>query len=129
VRYLTRQFAIGALRRGAGVEQFLGGAHVAGAAAVSWVAVSPSGQGYRVSLHVVEDLDGRHADLAEFPSLDPVDEEYAGQGRELGRSEDELAALQLAEQLAGARPGRWVNFAMAGDEYLDYVRAGREAAE
>lgn len=128
MRYLTRQFAIGALRRGTGVEQFLGGASVAGAA-VSWVAVSPNSQGYRVSLHVVEDLDGQHADLAEFPSLDPVDEEHAGQGRELGRTEDELAALQLAEQLAGARPDRWVNVAMAGDEYLDHVRSGREAAE
>jgi hypothetical protein len=34
--------------------------------------------------------------------------------------------LQLAEQLTGAAPGRWVNFAVAGEDYLDYVRARGE---
>ncbi|GAA3260759.1 hypothetical protein ACFO1B_55995 [Dactylosporangium siamense] len=41
MRYLTRQFAIGALRRGRGIEQFLGGIQLGGEAAIQWVAISP----------------------------------------------------------------------------------------
>ncbi|MGC7101632.1 hypothetical protein ACPZ19_43750 [Amycolatopsis lurida] len=129
MRYLTRQFAIGALRRGNGIEQFLGGTEVAGVAAVQWVAVSPLRGQYRISLHTVQDLDNdRFADLAEFPSLDPVDEEYAGQGRELGRSTDEEEAIALAERLTSAMPDHWVNFAVAGEEYLDLVRTRRRGS-
>jgi hypothetical protein len=60
--------------------------------------------------------------------LDPVDEEYVGEGRELGRSADEEEAIALAERLAGAAPDRWVNFAVAGEEYLDLVRARRRGS-
>jgi hypothetical protein len=63
--------------------------------------------------------------LAEFPSLDRVDEEYVAEGCELGRSAGEEEAIALAERLAGAAPDRWVNFAVAGEEYLDLVRARR----
>jgi hypothetical protein len=55
--------------------------------------------------------------------VDPVDEQYVGEGCELGRTTDEREALQLAEQLTGAAPDRWVNFAVAGEEYLDFIRA------
>jgi len=65
------------------------------------------------------------ADLSEFPSLDPDDEQYAGEGRELGRSADEAEAIELAERLTGAVPDRWVNFAVAGQEYLDFIRSRR----
>ena len=41
MRYLTRQFAISALRRGNGIEQFLGGADIDGEPAIRWVAISP----------------------------------------------------------------------------------------
>jgi hypothetical protein len=80
-------------------------------------------------LHTVRDLDDdRFGDPAEFPPLDPVDEEYVGEGRELGRSADEEEAIALAERLAGAAPDRWVNFAVAGEEYLDLVRARRRGS-
>lgn len=129
MRYLTRRFAIGALRRGSGIEQLLGGVKVAGVAAVRWVAVSPMSGQYRVSLHTVQDLgDERFGDLAEFPSLDPVDEEYVGEGRELGCGADEEEAIALAERLAGALPDRWVNVAGASEEYLDFVRARRRGS-
>jgi hypothetical protein len=127
IRYLTLHFAVGALRRGNGIEQFLGGVDVAGVAAIRWVAISPTGEGYLVSVHTAEDLDGQHADLAEFPSVDPADEEYVGQGRALGHMLDEREALQLAEQMTGAASDRWVNFGVAGEEYLDYVRGRRLA--
>jgi hypothetical protein len=129
VRYPTRQFAVGALRRGSGIEQFLGAAEVGGVPAIRWVAVSPISGRYRVSVHVVQDLeDDRRGDLAESPSLDAVDEQYAGEGRELGSSADEEDAISLAERLAGAEPDRWVNFAVAGEEYMDFVRARRGPA-
>ncbi|MET7420084.1 hypothetical protein [Dactylosporangium sp. NPDC005555] len=126
MRYLTQQFAVGALRRGNGIEQFLGPAEVDGAAAVRWVAVTPMDGRYTVSLHTVRDLDDdRFADLPLFPSLDPVDEDYVGQGRELAGSPDEEAAMTLAERLTGATRDRWVNFGVAGEEYLDLVRSRR----
>jgi hypothetical protein len=90
------------------------------AAKLGWVS------SYRISLHTVQDLDDEHfADLPEFPSLDPVEEDYVGEGRELGRADDEAEAIELAERLTGAAPDRWVNFGVAGEEYLDLVRSRR----
>ncbi|MFF5228496.1 hypothetical protein [Dactylosporangium sp. NPDC000521] len=124
MRYLTRRSAVGALRRGSRIEQFLGVAEVNGAAAVRWVAVSPMDGAHRVSPHTVEDPDDdRFADPANFFSLDPVDEEYPGEGRETGRSTGEERAMALAELLTGAAADRWVNVAVAGEEYLDLVRS------
>ena len=130
MRHLTRQFAIRALRRGNGIEQFLGGADIDGEPAIRWVAISPVQRQYRISLHTVQDPDDdRVGDLPNLISLDPVDEAYAGEGRELGLSEDEKEAMSLAEHLTGARPNRWVNHAVAGEEYIDYVKSRRDAAQ
>jgi hypothetical protein len=124
MRYLTRQFAIGALRRGKAVEQFLGDTEIDGEPAVRWVAISPVSGRYRISLHTVQDPDDdRIGDLPNLMSLDPVDEAYAGEGRELGVSRDEAEAMSLAEHLTGAE--RWVNEAVAGEEYGDHVRRRR----
>ncbi|GAA2712991.1 hypothetical protein [Actinoplanes palleronii] len=90
MRYLTRRSALGALSRGNGIEQFLGGAEIDGEPAIRRVAISPMNKRYRIS-------------------LDPVDEAYVGEGRELGLSEDEAEAISLAEHLTDARPDRWVN--------------------
>ncbi|MCO8272188.1 hypothetical protein M1L60_16460 [Actinoplanes sp. TRM 88003] len=130
MRYLTRQFATGALRRGNGIEQFLGGAHIDGELAIRWVAISPGNRQYRVSLHTVQDPDDDQVgDLPNLISLDPVDEAYVGEGRQLGVTEDETEAMTLAERLTDARPDRWVNHAVAGEEYMDYVRSRRGPAQ
>lgn len=122
MRYLTRQFAIGALRRGRGIEQFLGSTELDGVPAVRWVAISH----HSVSPHTVQDPDDDQSrDLPQFISLDPVDEDYVGQGGELGRAADEAEAMSLAEQLVDATPDRWVNVGVAGDEYQDLVQARR----
>lgn len=127
MRHLTRQFAVGALRRGNGIEQFLGGAQIDGEPVIRWVEISPGDGRYRISVHTVQDPDdGQVGDLPNLMSVDPVDEEYAGEGRELGVTEDEVEAMSLAERLAGARPDRWVNHAVVGEEYRDYVRSRRE---
>jgi hypothetical protein len=39
-----------------------------------------------------------------LPSVDPVDEQYVGEGRELGHTTDEREALQFSEQMTGAVP-------------------------
>jgi hypothetical protein len=130
VRYLTRQFAIGALRRGNGIEQFLGDTEVEREPAIRWVAISPMSRRYRISLHTVQDPDDDHVgDLAKLISLDPVDEAYVGEGRELGVSEDEAEAISLAEHLTDASPDRWVNHAVAGEEYMDHVRSRRACTQ
>jgi hypothetical protein len=127
MRYLTRRFAIGALRRGIGIEQFLGGADIDGEPAIRWVAISPVNRQYRISLHTVQDPDDdRIGDLPNLISLDPVPEEYVGEGRELGLGDDEQEVIALAERLTNARPDRWVNHAVAGEEYIDHVRSRRD---
>ncbi|GAB3250694.1 hypothetical protein [Kineosporia babensis] len=126
MRHLTRQFAIGALQRGRGIEQFLGPASVRGAAGIRWVQITPRSSRYRISLHTVEDPDDdRCGDLTQLVSLDPADEEYVGEGLEVGVADDAAQALSLAEDRTAAVPGRWVNASMAGDEYVDHVRARR----
>ncbi|MCG3042001.1 hypothetical protein ACLIYM_28275 [Streptomyces fenghuangensis] len=122
MRYLTDSFAVGALRRGQGIEQFLGPVGSGDAPAVSWVSVEPTRRGFVVMLHTVEDTGGEDfCDLLEFPPLDP-DEEF---GREIAVVDDPPSAMAVAEDRTGALRGRWVNTGMAGDEYRDYVRAGR----
>jgi hypothetical protein len=126
MRYLTRQFALEALRRGKGIEQFLGDTDVGGVAAIRWVAISRSNGWYRISLHTVRDPDDdRVGDLPNLISLDPVDEAYVGAGWELGVSGDAAEAMSLAEHLTDAVPDRWVNDAVAGEEYMDHVRSRR----
>jgi hypothetical protein len=130
MRYLTRQFAVGALRRGNGIEQFLGGTEIDGEPAIRWVAISPMNRQYRISLHTVQDPDdNRVGDLPNLISLDPVDEAYVGEGRELSVSENEEEAISLAEHLTDARPDRWVNYGVAGEEYMDFVRSRRDRAQ
>jgi hypothetical protein len=83
---------------------------------------------YRISLHTVQDPDDdRVSDLPNLISLDPVDEAHVGEGQELSLSEDEAEAISLAEHLTDARPDRWVNHAVAGEEYIDYVRSRRDS--
>jgi hypothetical protein len=129
VRYLTRAFAVGALRRGSEIEQFLGPVEVDGVAGIRWVSIGPWHGSYRILLHTAQDLDDeRFADLYEFPPLYPEDEDEDGDGHELGRVADETESIELAQRLTGADPDRWVNFAIAGEEYLDLVRSRRTPA-
>ncbi|MGX6607774.1 hypothetical protein ACWKSP_37460 [Micromonosporaceae bacterium Da 78-11] len=130
MRHLTRDFAIGALRRGNGIEQFLGGTEIAGEPTIRWVEISPGSRQYRISLHTVQDPDDdRFGDLPNLISLDPIDEAYVGEGREMGLSEDAAEAISLAEHLTDADPDRWVDDAVAGDEYADFVRSRRRSTD
>ena len=90
---------------GTASNSFLGGTEINGVPAIQWVAISPMNMQYRISLHTVQDPDNdRVGDLPNLISLDPADEAYVGEGRELGVSEDAEEAISLAEHRADARP-------------------------
>ncbi|MFE6156150.1 hypothetical protein [Streptomyces sp. NPDC057889] len=122
MRYLVETFAVGALRRGQGIEQFLGAVQGAESPAIRWVGIESTKRGYEVTLHVVEDVGSEtFCDLLEFPPLDP-DDVF---GQTLAVTDDAAVAMAEAERRTGAVRQCWVNVGMAGDEYLDYLRAGR----
>ncbi len=57
------------------------------------------------------------------PSSPPIDEgEYVGEGRLLGTGASPADAIALAGSIVAARPDRWVNQGVVGDEYADYRR-------
>ncbi|MPY45414.1 hypothetical protein FNH04_37595 [Streptomyces phyllanthi] len=124
---MTEVFALGALRRGRSVEQFLGPAGYPERPGIRYVEVRPTKATFEVFLHALEDAGSEtFCDVGEFPPLDPDDEEEEF-GRLLASAEDALDALTAAEGLTGAVRGRWVNEGVVQDEYLDFVRAGRPA--
>ncbi|MER8235686.1 hypothetical protein [Streptomyces sp. NPDC094049] len=125
MRHLAEAFALGALRRGRSVEQFLGPIHTAERLGVRYVEVRPKDGRYEICLHTVEDV-GHEAfrDLVEFPPLDPDDEENEF-GRLIAVAGDPLTALSAAEDRTGAVRHCRVNATMTQDEYNDFVQAGR----
>jgi hypothetical protein len=122
MRYLTTGFAIATLRRGRSIEQFLGPHHVDSKVGVRWVEIRPDGNGYKIVLHEVLDLDGI-ADLYEFPPLVEHGEEYFGQ--DIGAADTESGAMSIAATY-GTEDNRWVNQGVTADEYHDCVKARRE---
>lgn len=125
MRYLTRAFAIGALKRGRQVEQFLGSVDApTDVRAVRWATVWQSRRGYEAWSYDVEDLDDdQFLDLMEFPPVGSDSDDEPG-AVFLGRVDDPDEALRLAEDI-GASPARWVNHGVAGEDYADLVRARR----
>lgn len=121
MRYLTRQFAIGAIRRGNEVEQFLGGDTIDGSPVIRWVTISPGRDGIEVAVNTRLDLDDdRFGDLPNLPPPPSGPEESR-----LGRTDDPEQALLIAERHPAVSPDRWVNVAVAGDDYRDFVRSRR----
>ncbi|MCI3277001.1 hypothetical protein [Streptomyces cylindrosporus] len=125
MRYLAEPFALGALRRGRAIEQFLGPAGSPEHPGVRYVEVVPVSTHYEIFLHTLEDVGHEtFADLVEFPPLDPDNEEEEF-GLLLATRDDPHAALETAEEATGAVRGKWVNAGLAQDEYHDYLSAGR----
>lgn len=107
MRHLTPAFALGALRRGKQIEQFLGAVERDGRHGVRWIALSPGREGIGVYLEEVEDVpsDGLR-DIADLAPLDPDDEAWGKKITTVTSPED---AIRLAEQEFGAIADRWVN--------------------
>ncbi|WP_410813402.1 hypothetical protein [Micromonospora sp. 067-2] len=124
MRYLSESFAVGALRRSASIEQFLGPAFLGDRRGVRWVAVEPRRNGrYAVVLYLNWDIGGEHVgDLLEFPPLDPRADDAGVLLAEVG---DAVEALHTAERVTNAERERWTNAGVAAEDYVDYVRSGR----
>ncbi|GAA2097429.1 hypothetical protein GCM10009801_67750 [Streptomyces albiaxialis] len=126
MRHLTPAFALGALRRGRQVEQFLGviegDADRYGCQGLRWIALSPGRTGIAVTVCDVEDVgSGAFLDITEFPPLDPDEDEPWGRRFALVDTPEE--ALRVAERDLAADPGRWVNQGVVCDEYRDFRAA------
>jgi hypothetical protein len=116
MRYLTVRFALGALRRGSGIQQLLGTACVAGRPTLRWLtAWRDRDGGYGLTIHHVFDEGSEQFwDVEEFT---PVDEdEHLGEGRSLGVFNTPEEVLHAA-QAYGAVTTRWVNQGVIDDEY------------
>lgn len=129
MRYLVEAFAVGALRRGAEIEQFLGPCERNGARGVAWVEIWPREEGYEVMTFAaggngVGFPERNLYDLGPLPGTDADEAEEDYIGRHIATAAEPLEALQLAESMTGAVRTRWVNRGLGADEYADYVRAG-----
>lgn len=116
MRHLTEQQAIGALRRGASLEQMLTPA-LDGSGTIRWLQAIPSGIGITLRIHHDYD-DGRDdfLDVYEFRSVD--EDDYLGAGSIVGEYPDAATLLSAASEL-GATAERWVNEGIIQDEYGD----------
>ncbi|MFC9501063.1 hypothetical protein [Streptomyces sp. NPDC056982] len=123
MRYLAEPFILSALKQGRAVEQFLGPARGSDQRGVSYVEIRPVQTTYEVYLHSVLDTEPQTYDLGSLPALfDSHEEDF---GLLVATTIDPAAALDAATDRTGALPERWMNQSMAGDEYRDYVSAGR----
>ncbi|GGR01859.1 hypothetical protein [Kitasatospora griseola] len=118
MRHLAPALALGALRRGKQIEQFLGAIESDFGPGLRWIALSPGSTGVTVYLSDVEDIGtDTFLDITEFPPLDPEDETW---GREIAVLPTPEDALQLAERDLAADPEHWVNQGIVCDEYQDF---------
>ncbi|MFJ4848549.1 hypothetical protein [Streptomyces sp. NPDC088733] len=123
VRHLVPTFALGALRRGKEIEQFLGPVERDGRRGVRWITLSPGRAGVGVYLEEVEDIPSEtFRDITHQLPLDPDDETW---GKEITTVATPEEAISLAEREFGTIADRWVNQGFVSHEYYDYVASGR----
>lgn len=119
MRYIAAAFHEVTLNRGKSLEQFLGAGHSCSELTVSWIELRPVLQGIEVWHFEVPDSGSlQFADIYEFGSDDSEPVALLGSASE---------ALALVYSQFGASPEYWVNMSVIGDEYLDYLSAGRVA--
>lgn len=126
MRYLTRAFAAGALRRRREIEQLLGAYEEGGRRALAHVAVwADRSGGYVVRRFIVEDLaEPFSLPVDEYPAFYESEDEQEG-GRNVGVAASAEDAIDLACRELGAHSERWVNQGVLFDEYRDFVARGR----
>lgn len=126
MRYLPKPLAVGALRRGQPIQQFLGPATGFELAGIRYLEIRPAAR-YELYLYFAEDIGtDQFYDVGEFPSLELRDGEV-GFGRLIARADEPELALETAKRLVGAAMDRWANVGLLNVEYLDYLIADRPA--
>jgi len=123
MRYLAPPFILGALKRGCTVEQFLGPVPNSQRPGILYTQIQPHHGTYQIYLHAALDSGPFTCDLDTLPRLFDGDEEDFG--HLVATAHHPSTALDIAEARTAAVRDRWVNHSMAGDEYSDYVLAGR----
>jgi len=119
MRHVLPTFHASAFRRGQSLEQFMGGGFDGEDQTVRWLELRPTDEGVEVwEFEVVDVGDIEFTDVSEFASIDLEAPPVA-----ILPSAPE--ALEFAHRQLGASPERWVNSGVVGDEYRDYVLAGR----
>ena len=111
-RPLTRSEAAAVLRRGVGIEQFIS---VTGGE-IRYLSISPvAGDFVLTGHHVHDEGTDEFADISEFRPVH--DDEELGEGRTVAVFADAEHAVGGAQGCGGS-PDRWVNQAMAAEDYL-----------
>lgn len=116
MRHVADTFLESTLRRGASLEQFMGGSTVAGDRFVRWLELRPTSVGVEVWDYVAPDFGEECIDLYDLMSveLEP-----------LAVVSDAAQALAFAQSELGASSRRWVNQGVSQDEFMDFLQAGR----
>ena len=117
MRYLTDYYIRTALSRGKTVEQFLGGGMLGEERTIRYLALSPNGDRFSVTLY-------EHLDEGSESFLDLYDFSYASPDDDPPQhSFDTIEeALAHSEATYGAVATRWANQFVIQDDYADYLR-------
>jgi hypothetical protein len=118
MRHVLPTFQASTLGRGKELEQFMGGRGDNPDRTIRWIELRPKNGGVEVWDFEVPDLgDIDFTDVYEF-GADDIEAPVA-------TLPNPIDALDFAHRKLGASPDRWVNVTVVGDEYRDYVLAGR----
>jgi hypothetical protein len=116
MRHIPSTFLISTLRRGAVIEQFMGGRVDGSQRVIRWIRLSPNVQEIEVWDQEVSDFGG---ELWDSYALSDEDQEA------VAVFSDPAEAIEFAQSVLGALPERWVNEGIGESEFLDYVALNR----
>ena len=118
MRHIEFYFLESTLRRGNSLEQLLGRCDSDTSPNIRWLELRPVTEGIEIWCFDVPDIGSiEFTDVYEFGSDDTNDP--------VACVSNPGEALVFAHSQLGALPEFWVNATMVGDEYLNFVRAGR----
>jgi hypothetical protein len=118
--YLSPTFALGALTRGVSIEQFLGAVVVDGRQGIRWATIEPAGDHMTIREHMALDIPGD--ETGDLDNLPPMYDDERSWGWPVGTVPGP-EVLARADQLLGASSDHRINFGIAGEEYLEWVRS------
>jgi hypothetical protein len=118
MRHLPPDSALGALRRGKQIEQFLGAFGHGKEHVIRWAALSPAKD--HITLYLSEVIDVGSDVFQDVPEFPPPDPDEQTRGKIIGSTASPEEALDLAEHELGAARDRWVNHGVTGDEYAGH---------